>query len=69
MIGLIGLVAGIANLVRIKGNMSGTPGQSTAALTGLCFVFVLLCVNSFIQARRRRRAREAAAANQPLPTP
>lgn len=69
MVGLLGLIGGIANLIRIKGNLSGRPGQSTAALTGLCAVFVLLCANSFIQARRRRRAREAAAANQPLPTP
>jgi hypothetical protein len=33
---------------------------ATGKMTLVCFVFVALCVNSFIQARRRRQAREAA---------
>lgn len=36
--------------------------MSTGGMMVLCLVFVGLCVNSFIQARRRRAAREAAAA-------
>jgi hypothetical protein len=63
VVGLLGFLGGIANIIRVLakgGSLEGTPGLSTIAMTVLCAVFVALCVNSFIQARRRRKAREAA---------
>jgi hypothetical protein len=62
---LLGVVGFIATAIRavpaLVTLMSGgevksvpaTVGTSTTA--GICLVFVILCVNSFIQARRRRR--------------
>jgi hypothetical protein len=64
LLGVIGFLAAGGRLlttVYAKGTVQGVAGVSTATMTGLCAVFVLLCVNSFIQARRRRRAREASA--------
>jgi hypothetical protein len=52
-----------------KVNKEGEPRDATKGVisqtvTGvICLVFVGLCVNSFIQARRARRAREAATAS------
>ncbi len=63
VVGLLGFLGGIANIIRVLakgGSLEGTPGLSTIAMTVLCAAFVALCVNSFIQARRRRKAREAA---------
>ncbi len=63
MLGVVGFLAAGWRVVKAlseKGAVQGVAGVSTATMTGLCAVFVLLCVNSFIQARRRRRAREAA---------
>ena len=59
MLGVIGLLAAGGRLLAV-GFKWGVGGVSLATMAGLCVVFVLLCVNSFIQARRRRRAREAA---------
>lgn len=59
MLGVIGFLAAGGRLIA-KGVTRSVAGVSTATMTGLCVLFVLLCVNSFIQARRRRRAREAA---------
>ena len=59
MIGLLGLLGAVGDLVRrlIKGiAIEGPAGFSVVAMLALCGVFVALCVNSFIQARRRRRA-------------
>ena len=59
LIGVLGLLAAagrlILSLVR-KGKVEGVGGASLTTTTLLCTVFVVLCVNSFIQARRRRRA-------------
>lgn len=63
MVGLLGFLGGAVNLGRMIGkgvSLNATPGISSLLMTGLCAVFVGLCVNSFIQARRRRAAREAA---------
>jgi hypothetical protein len=55
----------------IKVNRQGVERDATVAVlsqtvTGaVCAVFVGLCVHSFVQARRARRAREQAAAGQP----
>ena len=59
LLGVVGFVAAGWRVVKAlidKGTVQGVAGVSTATMTGLCAVFVLLCVNSFIQARRRRRA-------------
>jgi uncharacterized membrane protein len=68
-VGLIGLLlaAGrfVSKAVKDGVDLSKTAPQATLAMLALCLVFVGLCVNSFIQARRRRAAREAAG--QPAP--
>jgi hypothetical protein len=64
MVGLIGLLAG-AGMGLPKLFAGGEPSPATRSqlwLAGVCLVFVLLCVNSFIQARRRRRATAPGAA-------
>jgi DMSO reductase anchor subunit len=76
-VGLIGLIGGLAMAVPHLGELIST-GHATRAdpahpdatgavvcqllLAALCGVFVGLCVKSFIDARRRRKAAEAAAA-------
>lgn len=58
-IGLLGLAAAGSRLVWTligKGKVEGVGGVSLTAMTLLCGGFVALCVNSFIQVRRRRRA-------------
>src|SRR5207248_2370092 len=60
MVGLIGAVGGAVMLLLpvIKGKEIERPVAygCQAALTVLCLVFVALCVNSFVQTRRRRAA-------------
>lgn len=55
MIGVLGLLAAVGRLVATR-NTKGIGGTSIVVMALLCAVFVALCVNSFIQARRRRRA-------------
>jgi hypothetical protein len=55
LVGLLGFFAALGRLV-MTGKVSGVGGASLMGMTLLCGVFVALCVNSFIQARRRRRA-------------
>ena len=54
-LGLLGFLGALLNVIR-KGTVEGRAGTSTVLMAVLCGVFVALCVNSFIQARRRRRA-------------
>jgi hypothetical protein len=62
VVGVLGLVGGLANLGRVLLDSSKSLENprtfhavlSTSILIGLCAIFVGLCVNSFIQARRRR---------------
>ncbi len=64
MIGLLGLLAAGGRLVSSlasKGRAEGVSGASLSLMMLLCAVFLALCVNSFIQARRRRRATATAA--------
>jgi hypothetical protein len=62
MVGLIGFLAGAGmGLPKLPRLLDGTAERPAAVrlqlwMGGVCLVFVLLCVNSFIQARRRRRA-------------
>jgi hypothetical protein len=59
-VGLIGALGGAVMLVLpfAKGTGIQRPAAygCTAAMTLLCLIFVGLCVNSFVQARRRRAA-------------
>lgn len=71
MIGLVGVIGGFMPLVRQMANSGGFNPLTLSAITGeltiiISAVFVGLCVNSFIQARKARQAREAAdASGQP----
>jgi hypothetical protein len=60
MIGLLGCIAAagrlVMSLVRGTADLSKPATIGTGGMTLLCLVFVGLCINSFIQARRRRRA-------------
>jgi len=61
LLGTLGFLAAVAQLVRkvIQGVSSSNPALwSLVGMIVLCGLFVALCVNSFIAARRRRRARE-----------
>jgi hypothetical protein len=63
MIGCLGFLAAGGRLVVVlvrDGRLEGPAAWSTAGMTALCGLFVALCINSFVMARRRRRAREAA---------
>jgi hypothetical protein len=55
MVGLLGLLAAVGRLAA-TGNTKGVGGVSLMTMTLVCGVFVALCVNSFVQARRRRRS-------------
>jgi hypothetical protein len=70
-LGALGFLAftarGVASWVVLAGWVNGTVNSEPAAYGLLysalvCLLFVGLCVNSFIQARRRRRQAEAAEA-------
>lgn len=65
MLGLIGFLGAVGQMGRLatKGTLDMTQlgGQSAAAMAVLCAIFVALCVKSFIDARKRRQAREAGA--------
>jgi hypothetical protein len=61
VLGLLGFLGGAINLVRVM--MAGVQitelkAWVSAAMAGLCLVFVGFCVNSFIQARLRKQERE-----------
>lgn len=69
MVGLFGVVGGFMPLVRQVINTGGFDPFKLSAIAGeltivICAVFVGLCVNSFIQARKARQAREAAEASR-----
>jgi hypothetical protein len=69
MIGVLGVIAAGGRLVVLLIQGKADPNRpstiGSGGMTLLCLVFVGLCVNSFIQARRRRRA----AAQAPLAGP
>jgi hypothetical protein len=55
MLGLLGLLAAAGRMI-VTGKVEGVAGVSLVLMTLLCAAFVGLCVLSFLQARRRRRA-------------
>jgi hypothetical protein len=70
VIGLLGVLGGVGKAIEIvvkKKDLADKPGISSLSMAGLCALFVALCVNSFIQARRRRRA--AALVGEVKPGP
>jgi hypothetical protein len=58
MLGLFGAIGGFMPMMKRNFNFAETATIIGAAMTVLCAIFVMLCVNSFINARK---AREAAA--------
>jgi biopolymer transport protein ExbB/TolQ len=65
MVGLFGVVGGFMPLIRQIDGGGGFDPLKRSAIAGdltvvISAVFVGLCVNSFIQARKARQAREAA---------
>jgi hypothetical protein len=64
VVGLLGFLAAasrfVPKVIREGFDPSDVAAVSTGGMTLLCLAFVGLCVNSFVQARRRRAAREAA---------
>jgi hypothetical protein len=67
-VGLLGFLLGAGWFIArpfMGKDMFDLAGMSTATMAILCGGFVALCVKSFIDARRRRKAAEAA----PLPPP
>jgi hypothetical protein len=60
ILGLAGCVAGLARLVPklISGEVKLLPGACLSIMIVVCAAFVGLCINSFIQARRARGAKE-----------
>jgi hypothetical protein len=54
-VGLLGFLAALSRIL-MTGNVTGIGGTSLVAMALLCAIFVILCINSFLPARRRRRA-------------
>jgi uncharacterized membrane protein HdeD (DUF308 family) len=65
MIGLVGALGGFMPLIRQVKNTGEFDPLKKSAVAGelmilVCVVFVGMCVNSFIQAKKARKAKEAA---------
>jgi hypothetical protein len=65
MVGLLGFLGAafmfVPRLIREGFDANDVKTISQGGMALLCLVFVGLCINSFIQARRRRAAREASS--------
>lgn len=66
MVGLLGFVGGFMPLLTQLKKTGTIDPTKPSAISGelmvvICAVFVGMCVNSFVQARKARKAREAAA--------
>ena len=64
-VGLIGFIAATVGLIMgyvRKGTIEGRGAMASGGMALVCAVFVGLCVNSFIQARRARRLKEQSSA-------
>jgi drug/metabolite transporter (DMT)-like permease len=65
VIGLVGAIGGFMPLIRQINNTGEFDPTKKSAIAGelmilVCLVFVGMCVNSFIQARKARKAKEAS---------
>jgi uncharacterized membrane protein len=61
VVGLLGFLATVTSFFKIPALLAGTAERPAAvvsqlAMSVICLVFVILCVNSFISARRNRIA-------------
>jgi hypothetical protein len=67
LVGVVGFLAAAGRFVQGLRNPDAKQAAliSTGGMALLCAAFVGCCVNSFIQARRRRAARAAAEAGAP----
>jgi drug/metabolite transporter (DMT)-like permease len=66
-VGLLGAIGGFMPIIRQISKTGEFDPTKPSAIAGelmilICLVFVGLCVNSFIQARKARKAKEAASA-------
>jgi hypothetical protein len=66
MVGVVGALGGFMPLIRQYSKTGEFDPTKPSAISGMlmiliCAVFVGLCVNSFIQARKARKANEASA--------
>jgi hypothetical protein len=67
MVGLLGAIGGFMPLIRQYNKTGSFDPMKPSAVAGelmilICAVFVGLCVNSFIQARKARKAKEVTGA-------
>lgn len=60
LIGIVGFGGGVPGLLKLFGGDTGAGPLARGALAVISAIFVALCVKSFIDARRRRKAREAS---------
>jgi dipeptide/tripeptide permease len=60
MLGLLGTIGGLVPMMRSQFDFEKSSTISGLLMTGLCLLFVVLCVRSFIAARKARTAASAA---------
>jgi O-antigen/teichoic acid export membrane protein len=68
VVGVLGFLAAAGRFFAVlftSGDVATTAGMSTVTMAVLCAVFVALCVKSFIDARRRRKADAATPTSAP----
>ena len=66
---LIGVIGFVGPLVTILKNAANTAAVLSKGFTSaLCFMFVMMCVNSFLEARRARKAGENTDEEEELNT-
>jgi uncharacterized membrane protein len=64
VVGLVGFVAMLHSLIRLVSKLLSEPSLLAQSMMSiLCAVFVLLCVKSFIDARRSRKTAEGEPLN------
>lgn len=56
MFGLLGAIGGFVPMMRSQFDFEKSSTMSGLFMTGLCLLFVVLCVRSFIAARKARQA-------------